>query len=195
MHRGWGTKRDAGPRYVLKWCGKNIIDIIVVGHQDIIIPSIWLHWKFPVRSEYFFQLDWISGGVLHMCSTFTWWINVLHLQLMLLLVIFSAVPRDFLLWSLILGNTLKLYYLWVLAMFRTIHPWFHVAGCVWLVSRGSDGKKIAKSCWDVGWYSLGCRGAIGLMWLHKCGSRIFACLFYWDGLCRGNRHDSFVGSQ
>ena len=33
--------------------------------------------------------------------------------------------------------------------------------------------KIAKSCWDVGRYALGCRGAIGLLWLHKCGSRIF----------------------
>ena len=42
-------------------------------------------------------------------------------------------------------------------------------------------QKIAKSCWDVGRYDLGCHGAIGLLWLHKCGSRIFACLLFWYG--------------
>ena len=35
--------------------------------------------------------------------------------------------------------------------------------------------KIANSCWDVGKYALGCRVVIGLLWLNKCGSRIFDC--------------------
>ena len=38
--------------------------------------------------------------------------------------------------------------------------------------------KIAKSYWDVGRYSM---VAIGLMWLHKCGFRMFSCLLFCDG--------------
>ena len=41
--------------------------------------------------------------------------------------------------------------------------------------------KIAKSFWDVVQYALVCGGAIGLLWLHECGSRMFTCLLFWGG--------------
>ena len=65
-------------------------------------------------------------------------------------------------------------------MLRRIHPWLPGVGCVLLGSRGSDGKN-AKSFWNVGIYALGCHDAICLMWLHNCGSRMFAFLLFWDG--------------
>ena len=118
----------------------------------------WHHSGRPPRYNYYlclivleivqlgqnkcFQLDQISGGVLHLCSPLPWWIKVLHLPLMLLLVVVSAVPGALLPWSIIMGDTLKLASLWVLAMLRRIHPWLPWSGCVWLVSRGSDGKKL-----------------------------------------------------
>ena len=65
-----------------------------------------------------FQLDQIAGGVLHLCSPLAWLIKVLYLPLLLPLVVVSAGPSAFLLWSLILGDTFKLAYMWVLAMLR-----------------------------------------------------------------------------
>ena len=88
----------------------------------------------------FFQLDQIAGGVLHLCSPLTWWIKVLHLPPLLLLIVVSAGLGDLFLWYLILRDTLKLASLWVLYMLRKIHTWLPGAGCIWLVSRGSDGK-------------------------------------------------------
>ena len=89
-----------------------------------------------------FQLDQISGGVLYLCYPLPWWIKVLYFPLLLPLVVISTGPGALLMWYLILGDTLKLDSLWVLSMFRRIHPWLHEAGCVWLGSRGSDGKKL-----------------------------------------------------
>ena len=96
----------------------------------------------PVRSEYFFQLDQISGGVHYFCSLLTWWIEMLHLQQQLPLVVVSSGPGALLLRSMILGDNSKLASLWVLAMSTRNHPWLTVVGCVWLGSRVSDGKKL-----------------------------------------------------
>ena len=54
--------------------------------------------------------------------------------------------------------------------------------------------KIANYCFDVGRYTLGCRGAIFLMLLHKRGSSMFACLLFCYGWWIGNCHNPFVGS-
>ena len=37
--------------------------------------------------------------------------------------------------------------------------------------------KNTKSFWDVGIYAMGCCGAIGVIWLQKCSSSMFACFF------------------
>ena len=55
--------------------------------------------------------------------------------------------------------------------------------------------KITNYFWDVGRYALGFNGTIGLMWLHKRGFSMFACLVFWDGCLSGNRHNPFVGPQ
>ena len=61
-----------------------------------------------------FQLDQISGGVLHLCYPLPWWIKVLHLPLLMPMVVVSAGTGALLLWYLIMGDTLKLASLWVL---------------------------------------------------------------------------------
>ena len=97
---------------------------------------------FQLGQNNFFQLDQIAGGVLHLCSTLPWWINVLHLLLLLPLVVVSAGPGALFLWFMILGDTLKLASLWVLAMLSRIHPWLPGVGYVCLGSRGYDAKKL-----------------------------------------------------
>ena len=97
---------------------------------------------FQLGQNIFFQSDQIAGGVLHLCSPLTWWIKVLHFPLLLPLVVVSDGLGELLLWSLILVKTLKLASVWVLTILRRIHPWLPGAGCVWLGSRGSDGKKL-----------------------------------------------------
>ena len=118
----------------------------------------WHHSGRPPRFNYYFclialeiihlvqnifsQLDQITGGVLRLCSPLHWWIKVLHLTLLLPLVVVYAVTGALLLWYLILLDNLRLAYLWVLTMLRRIHTWLPGSGCVWLGSRGSDGKKL-----------------------------------------------------
>ena len=63
---------------------------------------------FQLGQNNFFQLDQIAGGVLHLCSPLPWWINVLHLPLLLPLVVVSAYLGDILMRSLIMVDTLKL---------------------------------------------------------------------------------------
>ena len=55
--------------------------------------------------------------------------------------------------------------------------------------------KFSKSCWDFGRYAMVWRGSIGILWLHKCGSRMFTCLLFWAGWWRVNFHNPSVGSQ
>ena len=42
---------------------------------------------------------------------------------------------------------------------------------------------------------MGCRGTIGIMWLHVLCSSMFACLLFWYGWWIWNHHNPFVGSQ
>ena len=58
---------------------------------------------------------------------------------------------------------------------------------------------MAKSCWDVGKYTLGCCIAIGLIYWNHCllvlCSIILYCWLPWDGSCSGKRHNPFIGYQ
>ena len=55
-----------------------------------------------------------------------------------------------------------------------------------------------KSCWDVGKYALGCRGAIGLICWYQCFvvlcAIILDCWLPWSESWSGKRHNPFIES-
>ena len=56
-----------------------------------------------------------------------------------------------------------------------------------------------KYCWDVGWYAMGCRVAIGLVCWHQCVlvlcDIILDYWLPWDWSWSGKCHNTFIGSQ